>query len=67
MPSRELSISRPKRRLAAWWRTVFAQDLKFFGARTGGIVEIADGVPGAELFEPDDWAGLTDALARWAQ
>jgi glycosyltransferase involved in cell wall biosynthesis len=45
----------------------FARDLKFFGARTGGIVEIAEAVPGAELFEPDDWAGLTDALARWLQ
>ncbi len=43
----------------------FARDLKFFGARTGGIVEIAEGLPGAQLFEPDDWAGLTDALARW--
>lgn len=29
------------------------------------IAEIADGAPEAELFEPDDWAGLTDALARW--
>ena len=43
----------------------FARDLKFFGARTGGIVEIADGAPGAELFAPDDWPGLTEAVARW--
>ena len=43
----------------------FARDLKFFGTRTGGIVEIADGAPGAELFAPDDWTGLTDAIAQW--
>jgi glycosyltransferase involved in cell wall biosynthesis len=43
----------------------FARDLKFFGTRTGGIAEIANGAPGAELFEPDDWAGLTEAVARW--
>ena len=43
----------------------FARDLKFFGSRTGGIVEIAEGAPGAELFVPDDWPGLTDAIARW--
>jgi glycosyltransferase involved in cell wall biosynthesis len=43
----------------------FARDLKFFGTRTGGIVEIANGAPGAELFGKDDWAGLTDAIAGW--
>jgi glycosyltransferase involved in cell wall biosynthesis len=43
----------------------FARNLKFFGARTGGIVEIAQGLPEAELFEKEDWAGLTDAVARW--
>jgi len=43
----------------------FARDLKFFGSRTGGIVEIAEGVPGAELFGTNDWAGLTDAVERW--
>ena len=43
----------------------FARDLKFFGTRTGGIAEIAEGVPGAELFEINDWAGLTDAVAGW--
>ena len=43
----------------------FVRDLKFFGSRTGGIVEIAEGAPGAELFEPDDWPGLTEAIARW--
>ena len=43
----------------------FARDLKFFGTRTGGIIEIADGMPGVELFEKDDWMGLTEAIAGW--
>jgi glycosyltransferase involved in cell wall biosynthesis len=41
------------------------RELKFFGARVGGIGEQTEGVPGAELFAPDDWPGLTDAIARW--
>jgi glycosyltransferase involved in cell wall biosynthesis len=44
-----------------------ARGMKYFGARTGGIIEIADGAPGAELFEKDDWNGLTDAIARWIE
>jgi glycosyltransferase involved in cell wall biosynthesis len=44
-----------------------ARNLKLFGTRTGGIVEIAEGATGAELFEQDDWAGLTDAIARWIE
>ena len=44
-----------------------ARDLKFFGARVGGITDIAGGVPGVELFAPDDWVGLTSAIARWIQ
>ncbi len=44
-----------------------ARDLKFFGARTGGIVDIAAGVPGAELFDPNDWNGLAEGIARWIQ
>ena len=44
-----------------------ARNLKFFGSRLGGIAEIAEGVPGAELFVPDDWTGLTDAVARWIE
>ena len=43
----------------------FARDLKLFGARVGGIVEIADGMPGVELFGSDDWPGLTEAAAGW--
>jgi glycosyltransferase involved in cell wall biosynthesis len=42
-----------------------ARELKFFGSRVGGIVDIAEGAPGAELFAEDDWAGLTEAIARW--
>lgn len=42
-----------------------ARNLKFFGARLGGIVEIAQDVPGAELFDRDDWMGLMEAIARW--
>jgi glycosyltransferase involved in cell wall biosynthesis len=41
------------------------RDLKFFGARLGGIADIAQDMPGAELFAGDDWAGLTAAIARW--
>jgi glycosyltransferase involved in cell wall biosynthesis len=42
-----------------------SRDLKFFGSRVGGIVDIATGAPGAELFERDDWTGLADAIERW--
>jgi glycosyltransferase involved in cell wall biosynthesis len=42
-----------------------ARDLKFFGARVGGITDIAEGVPGAELFDQNDWCGLTAALSLW--
>jgi len=42
-----------------------ARNLKFFGSRVGGIADIAAGVPGAELFDMNDWAGLTEAIARW--
>ena len=44
-----------------------ARELKFFGARVGGIVEITEGVPGVELFASEDWTGLTNAIARWIE
>jgi glycosyltransferase involved in cell wall biosynthesis len=44
-----------------------ARNLKFFGADLGGIKDIARETPGAELFARDDWAGLTEALARWIE
>jgi len=42
-----------------------ARNLKFFGARVGGIMDIAASVEGTELFEADDWAGLEQAIVRW--
>jgi glycosyltransferase involved in cell wall biosynthesis len=42
-----------------------ARNVKFFGARVGGIADIAAGVPETELFAADDWSGLTEAVARW--
>ncbi len=42
-----------------------ARGVKFFGARVGGVPDIAEGVPGAELFAQDDWPGLTAAIERW--
>lgn len=44
-----------------------ARNLKLFGMRVGGMTDIAEGVPDAELFAENDWAGLTDAMARWIQ
>ena len=42
-----------------------ARNLKVFGARLGGLMDIADGVPETELFAADDWRGLTSAIASW--
>jgi glycosyltransferase involved in cell wall biosynthesis len=42
-----------------------ARNLKCFGARLGGIVDVAEGVPGAELLAGDDWPGLTRAIDGW--
>jgi len=42
-----------------------ARNLKFFGAKVGGLVEIAAGTEGAELFEPGDLAGLEEAVFKW--
>jgi glycosyltransferase involved in cell wall biosynthesis len=42
-----------------------ARDLKLFGARVGGIPDIASGVAGVELFGVNDWHGLTSAIAAW--
>lgn len=42
-----------------------ARNLKLFGARVGGVPDIAEGVEGAELFAPEDDAGLVNALVRW--
>jgi glycosyltransferase involved in cell wall biosynthesis len=42
-----------------------ARNLKFFGATVGGIVDIAAGVEGAELFSETDWPSLENAVAQW--
>jgi glycosyltransferase involved in cell wall biosynthesis len=42
-----------------------ARQLKFFGARVGGIPDIAEGLPGTELFGEQDWPGLGTAIAHW--
>jgi glycosyltransferase involved in cell wall biosynthesis len=42
-----------------------ARNLKFFGSLTGGIVDIANSVHDAELFDTEDWNSLTSAIARW--
>jgi glycosyltransferase involved in cell wall biosynthesis len=44
-----------------------ARNLKLFGSATGGMVDIASGVEGAELFAPQDWAALENAIARWIE
>lgn len=44
-----------------------ARGLKFFGARVGGVPDIAEGAPGAELFAPNDWAALVNAIEHWFQ
>ena len=44
-----------------------ARNLKFFGAATGGLVDIAAGVAGAELFPPEDFTALENAIARWLE
>ncbi|MEO7299438.1 MAG: glycosyltransferase family 4 protein [Verrucomicrobiota bacterium] len=42
-----------------------ARNLKFFGARLGGISDISAAVPNAELFAMNDWEGLAGAISRW--
>lgn len=42
-----------------------ARGLKFFGSRLGGIQDIAEGIPGAELFNSEDWEGLGKAISGW--
>jgi glycosyltransferase involved in cell wall biosynthesis len=42
-----------------------ARNLKLFGARVGGIPDIAEGIEMAELYDPNDWDGLFRGLASW--
>jgi glycosyltransferase involved in cell wall biosynthesis len=42
-----------------------ARNLKFFGTRIGGVVDIANGIEGAELFSLQDQNALCTAIAKW--
>lgn len=42
-----------------------ARNLTLFGSRTGGIIDIATGVEGAELIGVDDWMALKSAIGAW--
>ena len=42
-----------------------ARNLKLFGARLGGILDITRDIPGVELFPSADFNALEAALARW--
>src|SRR5258708_1022496 len=42
-----------------------ARNLKLFGSRVGGIPDIAHGVEGVDLFEPEAVGELSEALQRW--
>ncbi len=42
-----------------------SRNLKFFGFKSGGVLDIATGVEGAELFADGDWPALKASVARW--
>jgi glycosyltransferase involved in cell wall biosynthesis len=42
-----------------------ARNRKFFGAATGGIIDIASQVDGAELYRSGDFDALEEGLVRW--
>lgn len=42
-----------------------ARNLKFFGTKTGGVMDIAADVEGAELFAPGAWTELGQAITQW--
>jgi glycosyltransferase involved in cell wall biosynthesis len=44
-----------------------ARNLKFFGAATGGVPDIAAEVEGTELFSAGDWTALENSIARWIE
>jgi glycosyltransferase involved in cell wall biosynthesis len=44
-----------------------ARELAFFGARLGGIIDISEGIPGAKLFDGEDWDGLTAGMVEWVR
>jgi glycosyltransferase involved in cell wall biosynthesis len=44
-----------------------ARNLKVFATNVGGIVDIASGVEGTELFGEGDWGHLAEAMKHWIQ
>ena len=42
-----------------------ARNLKFFGTAVGGILDIASGMEGVELYEKEDWEGLKAGIKAW--
>lgn len=42
-----------------------SRNLKLFASRIGGVVDIATGVPSAELFHESDFDGLGRSIAQW--
>ncbi len=44
-----------------------ARNLKVFGSSVGGVVDIATGVEGAELYPSEDWDALAAAVHRWCE
>ena len=44
-----------------------ARNRKLFAGSVGGVVDIAGGVEGVELFPGQDWPGLENAIARWLE
>jgi glycosyltransferase involved in cell wall biosynthesis len=44
-----------------------SRNLKFFGSRTGGLLDITQGVDSAELFAGHDQVRLRDAIANWIE
>jgi glycosyltransferase involved in cell wall biosynthesis len=46
---------------------VLSRNLKLFAGSVGGVVDIAAGVDGAEVFPPEDWVALENSIARWME
>lgn len=42
-----------------------ARNLKLFGAKVGGVVDITSTLKDVELYDSDDWAGLKNGIVRW--
>ena len=44
-----------------------ARNLKLFASATGGVVDIATGVEGTELFPASDWMAMEKGIANWLE